>query len=126
MAKPRSASIAPSARYGLLLLWLVPLSCRGAPPAGDEASAQAETTFNSVCARCHGADGKGGIGAGTANAPRNFTDGEFQRSRTDAQLKDAIRKGKGAMPAFGNLYPDADLNALVAKIRTFQPATKKP
>ncbi len=128
MAQLRSAQ---RARHGLRLslllasLWLVVAGCKKAP-SSDESSAQAETTFASVCARCHGVDGKGGIAAGSSNAPRNFTDAEFQKSRTDAQLKDAIRKGKGAMPAFGNLYPDPDLDALVAKIRSFNPATKKP
>lgn len=113
-----------------LLVALLPFAllaaCKGAPPSADEPRKQAEQTFASVCSRCHGVDGKGGISAPGANAPRNFTDPDFQASRSDAQIKDAIRHGKGAMPAFGNLYPDPDLDALVAKIRSFNPGTKKP
>jgi mono/diheme cytochrome c family protein len=80
-----------------------------------------EQIFNTVCARCHGADGKGGIANGGANAPRNFCDAAFQASRTDDDLKQTIRMGKGAMPAFGNLFSDTDLQGLVHKLRTFDP-----
>jgi hypothetical protein len=66
-------------------------------------------------------DGKGGIASGGANAPRNFCDAAFQTSRTDDDLKCTIRMGKGAMPAFGNLFSDTDLQGLVHKLRTFDP-----
>ena len=93
---------------------------------GDPASVNAEQTFASVCAKCHGADGKGGVPAAEgANPPRNFCDASFQASRSDEDLKQVIRKGKGGMPAFGNLFSDADLLALVHKIRTFNPPAKE-
>ncbi len=92
----------------------------------DPAAANAEQTFVSVCAKCHGADGKGGVPAAEgANPPRNFCDASFQASRSDEDLKQVIRKGKGGMPAFGNLFSDADLLALVHKIRTFNPPAKE-
>ena len=59
-----------------------------------------------------------------SNAPRNFCDAAFQASRTDEQLKQVIRQGKGAMPAFGNLFSDEDLQGLVLKIRSYDPAAK--
>ena len=82
--------------------------------------------FAMVCARCHGADGKGGLAAAGANAPRNFCDAAFQGSRTDDDLKQVIRKGKGGMPAFGNLFTDPELAGLVRKVRSFSPITKRP
>ncbi|MEP7050838.1 MAG: cytochrome c [Pseudomonadota bacterium] len=86
---------------------------------------KATQTFDSVCAKCHGADGRGGVPAMEgANPPRNFCDSAFQTSRTDDQLKQAIQKGKGGMPAFGNLFADADLQGLVSKIRSFDPAKR--
>jgi mono/diheme cytochrome c family protein len=86
-----------------------------------------EQTFATICARCHGSDGKGGVPAAEgANAPRNFCDAVFQGARTDEQLRNVIRKGKGGMPAFGNLFSDADLQGLVHKIRSFNPAAKGP
>ena len=90
--------------------------------SADQYAAQ---SFASVCAKCHGADGKGGVPAMEgANPPRNFHDAAFQSSRTDEQLMQVIQKGKGGMPAFGNLFPDSDLHALVRKIRSFDPANK--
>ena len=94
--------------------------------AGDPATENAERTFNTVCARCHGADGKGGVGPEGTNPPRNFCDAAFQSSRSDEQLAQVIRGGKGAMPAFGNLFPDPDLRALVRKVRSFNPDPKRP
>jgi mono/diheme cytochrome c family protein len=88
-------------------------------------AANGEPTFASICARCHGSDGKGGVPAAEgANAPRNFCDAAFQAARTDEQLKAVIRKGKGGMPAFGNLFSDVELQGLVHKIRSFNPGAK--
>jgi mono/diheme cytochrome c family protein len=84
-----------------------------------------EQAFASICAKCHGSDGRGGVPAAEgANAPRNFCDAAFQAARTDEQLKEVIRKGKGGMPAFGNVFSDAELQGLVHKIRGFNPAAK--
>jgi len=100
---------------------LVPLSACHHDSAADEARADGEKIFSSVCSRCHGADGKGGIAAGGTTPPRNFCDHAFQASRSDQDLKIVIRKGKGAMPAFGDLFSDSDLTGLVQKIRSFDP-----
>ena len=108
-----------------LLLGLA--SCRNAPSDGADARTRAAAqTFTTICARCHGSDGKGGFAPddGHSNGPRNFCDAAFQASRTDEQLKQVIRQGKGAMPAFGNLFSDSDLQALVLKIRSFNPDPK--
>lgn len=114
-------------QLGAVLLGLS--SCRNAPDrdgAVTQAQARAAQTFTTICARCHGSDGKGGFAPddGHSNGPRNFCDAAFQASRTDEQLKQVIRQGKGAMPAFGNLFSDADLQGLVLKIRSFNPDGK--
>ena len=105
----------------LMLLAASALAACHHADAATESTQNAEQIFNTVCARCHGADGKGGIAAGDAAAPRNFCDSVFQASRSDDDLKEVIRKGKGGMPAFGNLFSDSDLAALVRKLRTFDP-----
>ena len=87
----------------------------------DGARADGEKIFGNVCARCHGADGKGGVAAGGMAAPRNFCDHAFQASRSDQDLKTVIKHGKGGMPAFGDLFSDSDLSGLVQKIRSFDP-----
>ena len=108
----------------VLLCGVPACQCSGAAP--EPAGQRAERTFNTVCGRCHGSDGKGGVAPEGVNAPRNFCDRTFQASRTDDQLKQVIRMGKGAMPGFGNRFSDLDLQGLVAKIRSFDPAPKKP
>ena len=105
-------------RVSALLLGLC--SCQKAQ--GGDAQARATRTFTTICARCHGSDGKGGVPAAEgSNAPRNFCDAAFQASRTDEQLKQVIRQGKGAMPAFGKLFSDPELQGLVLKIRSYDP-----
>lgn len=112
----------PAIGFGCLLAALSVLGACHRAEAGSSAESGTQT-FIAVCAKCHGADGKGGVPAMEgAPPPRNFCDSAFQASRTDEQLKQAIRKGKGGMPAFGNLFPDAELEALVTKIRSFDPA----
>ena len=112
------------ARVPWLLAALVSVPACQRASDGDAAVQSAAQTFTTVCARCHGSDGKGGVGPEGRNAPRNFCDASFQASRTDEQLKSAIRKGKGGMPPFGNMFPDPVLAELVRKIRSFDPATK--
>ena len=106
------------------LLAAAPACHRASADPNEQQSRNAEQAFTTVCARCHGSDGKGGVAPEGSNAPRNFCDSAFQASRTDEQLKQVIRKGKGSMPAFGNLFSDSDLQGLVHKIRSFDPSGK--
>jgi mono/diheme cytochrome c family protein len=90
--------------------------------AHDDPRAQAKQLFDSSCGKCHGSDGRGGFPAAEGlAAPRNFADAAFHASRTDAELRDAIVRGKGQMPPFGKLFDDAQLDALVGHIRRFNP-----
>lgn len=90
----------------------------------SEASvATGRALFASVCARCHGADGTGGLPLWDGGpSPRNFHDAAFQASLTDAQLSQTIRAGKGSgMPAFSGTFDDAQIGALVAYVRSLDP-----
>lgn len=100
-----------------VFLLMLAAGCR---PAESQPSAKGKAVFESLCARCHGREGHGGAAVGKAPAPRNFTDPTFQRTRTDAQLREAIVHGRsdGAMPPFGTAFTDEELDALVAHIRT--------
>ena len=91
------------------------------------AQAEAKQLFDSVCAKCHGSDGRGGVPAMEGQpAPRNFQDPAFQASRSDDQLKQAIVHGRGAMPPFGALFDEAQTTNLVLYIRRFNPNKVKP
>lgn len=98
-----------------------------AAPAGSPAD-EAQTTFKTVCAVCHG---EGGLGNGPGAAaltpkPRNYTDKAWQASVTDDQIKQTIVMGGAAvgkspiMPAQPQLKEKPEVvAALVQIIRTF-------
>lgn len=80
----------------------------------------ASVLFRMMCASCHGLDGKGGgpqlpLGA----TPPDFTDAAWQSERTDAQIMDVVRQGRGMMPAFSEQIADDGLLALVGHLRRF-------
>ena len=107
--------------FVLLGACLSATSCKRKEVALDT-HAEAQHLFDSICAQCHGRDGRGGVPAMEGQpAPRNFCDAAFQASRSDDELKQAIRAGKGPMPPFGALFDDGQLTVLVAYIRGFNP-----
>jgi mono/diheme cytochrome c family protein len=78
--------------------------CKRKAIEGDT-HAEAKHLFDSVCAKCHGSDGRGGVPAAEGQpAPRDFRDPSFHSTRTDADLRKAIREGKGPMPPFAALF----------------------
>lgn len=108
---------------GLLLLscTIVAAGCKRQEIASDT-HAEAKHLFDSICANCHGSDGKGGVPAAEGlPAPRNFCDAAFHASRSDDDLRKVIKEGKGPMPPFGALFDEQQLTLLVAYIRGFNP-----
>lgn len=94
-------------RTGLLVLL-----AGGVMASSNAVMAQdAAATYKAKCAVCHGADGKGGK-MGT----RDFASPEVQKE-TDAQLVDAITKGRGKMPSYDGKLKDSEIKDLVAYIR---------
>ena len=91
-------------------------------------NAEAQTTFKTICATCHGEGGLGnGPAAGSLNPkPRNYTDKTWQASVTDEQIKQTILMGGAAvgkspaMPAQPQLKEKPEVVAEMVKlIRTF-------
>jgi mono/diheme cytochrome c family protein len=97
--------------------------------------AKGKETFKMYCETCHGASGKGdGPGAaGLQPPPRDFTKGQFKfdadkngKVGEDADLKLVIKKGPGAfggaafMPAWEGAISDADIDNLIAVIRSLK------
>lgn len=95
------------------------LACSRPAPAAIDAPA----LFAQACAKCHGADGSGGLPT-VANGPRpiDFTGAAWQAERSDAEIVSAIRTGRGAMPPFEDLLTGEQITALGAYIR----ALKRP
>ncbi len=90
----------------------------------------AKGTFNSVCATCHGQDGKGdGVAAASLDPkPANFTDPAFWKANPDSVLFKAIKDGGASvgkspmMVAWGGTYNDDQIHALLKYIETtFKP-----
>jgi mono/diheme cytochrome c family protein len=78
------------------------------------------------CSPCHGANG-GGDGPGAAAIepkPRNFRDPEFWKTRTEAQIRETILKGKPGtlMSPFEGALTDAEIDAVIRHLHTFEPA----
>lgn len=70
--------------------------------------------FEAGCARCHDADGSGGIGPAIGTA-----DGNAALNLTDDMIRGVIRVGPGRMPSFGQLT-DAQVDSLVSYLRALQ------
>ena len=79
-----------------------------------------DKVYRDRCALCHGPEGKGdGPGAaGLDPKPRNHTDGAYMTSRTDEQLLEVIRHGKGGMPAWGGILTDREIQAVLKHVRS--------
>jgi mono/diheme cytochrome c family protein len=120
-------------RHSLLVSALVLAIAPSAALAAD--LAKGKETFKMYCETCHGASGKGdGPGAaGLQPPPRDFTKGEFKfdadkngKVGEDADLKLVIKKGPGAfggaafMPAWEGAIADADIDNLIAVIRSLK------
>lgn len=90
-------------------------------PATPEAEAQ--QIFSGRCSPCHGAAGAGdGAAAAALNPrPRNFHDGAWQASVTDAHIENIIRVGGAAVGKSAAMPPNPDLvakPAVVTALRT--------
>lgn len=91
-------------------------ACERIHPRGQVNSTE---LYQQLCARCHGANGSGGVANNTGPAPRDFRSAAWQEHRTDAQIKATIRTGRGSlMPGFPAMS-DAQLDALVSVVRGF-------
>lgn len=80
-------------------------------------SADGPSVFKSRCAACHGQDGKGETAMGRKLGVRSLGSKEVQK-QTDADLLAITRKGKNKMPGYDGKMSEADLNAVIAHIRT--------
>jgi mono/diheme cytochrome c family protein len=98
------------------------------PTVRSAASEEARSMFKTVCAACHGENGRGdGVAAASLNPkPRDYTDKAWQRSVTDDHIRDIILKGGSAlgksplMPAQPQLAAKPDVvEELVKIVRSF-------
>ncbi len=79
----------------------------------------ARDLYQQNCARCHGADGKGGTELGDLFGVPDLTDKSVRRMsrKTVARI---ILKGKGGMPGFSKKLNAAQINLLSGYVRSLR------
>jgi len=87
--------------------------------AAGALAADGPATYKAKCAACHGADGSGQTPMGKSMKLRDLGSPEVQK-QTDKELYAWTADGKGKMPAYKSKLSDAEINALVAHMRTFK------
>ena len=99
---------------GALLLGLA--SCKDA--AGPSREINGQEVYVRHCSRCHGIDGKGVAGQGSAVTPPDLTSAAFQRSTSDEKIKGIILQGKPPqMPGFSGQFIEPTVAVLVRYVR---------
>jgi mono/diheme cytochrome c family protein len=90
-----------------------------AEPSPERTRARAAAAlWNASCASCHGRDGRGqGAGRPPGAQIVDFTQPDFQSGRSDSQLAQVIRDGRGLMPEFKKQINEQGVGALIAHIR---------
>ncbi|GAX59489.1 cytochrome c, mono- and diheme variants [Candidatus Scalindua japonica] len=80
-----------------------------------------EEIYAEKCALCHGDDGKG-TDAGKGFGTKDFTDKEWQSSRTDDEFVNSITNGNpdntNYLP-FGDMLSEEEIKAMVPHVRAF-------
>jgi cytochrome c553 len=88
-------------------------------------AADAKENWDKLCAKCHGADGKGETKMGQKLGVKDFTDSKVQDGIKDDAAFKAIKEGvkdkedKTLMKPFTDLSDD-DIKALVKQVRGFK------
>ena len=107
----------------VLLLGVAFLLPSDSNAAGD--TAKGAEVYKSYCATCHGDTGKGdGVAAAALDPkPRDLSNAEYVSGLTDAHIKKVITEGgpavgmSAAMPAWGGIIPEADIDNIIAYVR---------
>ncbi len=80
------------------------------------ALADSAALFKQNCAPCHGMDGSANTPAGKSTKAKDLRTPAVQR-KTDEELANQIRNGKGPMPSFKARFKENEIAELVGFIR---------
>jgi mono/diheme cytochrome c family protein len=88
------------------------------PPTG-ESVAGGKRSYQRLCTRCHGPEGKGDGTAATGAQPPDLTDATWDFGGSDGEIFAAIHDGTSAdMEGYASRLSDADIWNLVNYVRT--------
>ena len=91
----------------------VPVLAQSASPAPDNAPLDVAQLFGTTCGWCH-SDGGRAVGKGPQL---------MDSKRSDDFMRNRIKNGKeGAMPAFGTVFSDAQIDQIIKYIRELKPS----
>jgi mono/diheme cytochrome c family protein len=94
------------------LAWTVPVQSQSATPAPDTGQLEVKQLFATTCGWCH-SDGGRVAGKGPQL---------MDTKRDDDFLRNRIKTDKvGAMPAFGTMFSDAQIDEIIKYIRELKP-----
>ena len=97
MIRPRTTAVSPATERSVM------------PPAGT-LEYKGYTLFMMNCAHCHGSDARGDEGPDLHGV-----------TKSDARIASLIKSGiKGEMPKFGGKLTDAEVQALIAFVRSLK------
>ncbi len=105
-------------RATVVMLGAAAIACSSQPERPPVSDATREL-FAGRCASCHGENAAAARQPGGA-VTSVFTNPDWQRAKSDEDLRRAIRTGAGAMPANPDLS-DAVVDELIAIVRSFAP-----
>jgi mono/diheme cytochrome c family protein len=95
-----------------------------AASAHAEVDAKIVRTWKAKCASCHGVDGKADTDTGKKAKIGDFTKADWQKSKTDAQIKAAIENGAkkdgNEMDPYKDKLAPEQIDGLVAYVRTLK------
>ncbi len=81
-------------------------------------------TWKAKCASCHGVDGKADTETGKKAKLPDFTKADWQKGKTDAQIKSAIENGTkkdgNEMDPYKDKLSPEQIDGLVAYVRTLK------
>jgi mono/diheme cytochrome c family protein len=81
------------------------------------ALADGAALFKQNCAPCHGNDGSANTPAGKSTKAKDLRSPAVQK-KTDEELANQIRNGKGPMPGFKARFKESEVAELVGFIRS--------
>lgn len=99
-------------RIRFLLFLLLGMGAQASPPPNPTEVEAGRKQFESLCAGCHGADGAGGERGPSIVAPGR------RRTRSPEELRELVRNGIPAAGMPGFALPEAQLQELVAFVRS--------